>query len=98
MYRFEKDEVSLSGDKGSQVLSDGFVITPQPESISLMTDDIYILNMDESDTSTMDTPLAEIISKSVMNIFSSKGDKMVSGFVVSFYASSRYRISYQGLL
>jgi hypothetical protein len=79
MYRFEKDEFSLSGDEGSQVLGDGFVITPQPESISLMTDDIYV---DESDTSTMDTPLAEIISKSVMKIFSSKGDKMVSGFVV----------------
>ena len=84
MFRLEKEEFSLSGDESSQVLGDGFVITPQPESISLMTDEI----MDESDTSTTDTPLAEIIGKNVMKMFSSNiSDKMVSGFADSRHSS-----------
>ena len=77
MFRFEtKDEFSLSGDESSQVLGDGFVITPQPESVSLMTDDVL---MDMSDTSTTDTPLGDIIGKSVMRMFASNNnDEMVS--------------------
>ena len=77
MYRIENDEFSLSGDEDSQVLGDGFIITPRPESVSLMTDDIL---MDYSETSTTNTPLAEIIGKNVLKMFSS-GDKLVRIFI-----------------
>ena len=76
MYRIEQDEFSLSGDEDSQVLGDGFIITPRPESVSLMTDDIL---MDFSETATTNTPLAEIIGKSVMKMFGTS-DKMVRVF------------------
>ncbi len=64
------DEFSIFDD--SQSLGSGFVIHPDGTSVSMITDDFTHgseLDTDTEDTGTASTPLAQLIGRSVLNVF-----------------------------